>query len=276
MVRYTPHLEMDDYPDPNAPYRTAYAPLLSHSPQMRGIRDAIEGTAETTAIVLIRGERGVGKDLLARAIHAASARCHRPFVKVNCAALPAGVLESRLFGHEKGAFAETSRRRLGHVDFANTGTLYLDKMGELPLPLQAQLLHLGQEGTFRRVGGGQRIRVDTRIVATTNGNLQMAPSKGEPREDLDDRRGVIEIEVPPLRERKEEIPTLIEFFLARFNVRYQRTRTVSPEIIARLLDYSWPGNVRELRHIVRCLVVLPKIADANDLLGRAVPRAVYQ
>ncbi len=231
-------------------------PLLDGSPQMRAIMRIVENVADTDATVLIRGESGVGKDLVARAIHAASGHRDGPFVKVNCAAIPSGLLESELFGHEKGAFTGAHRRKLGQFECANNGTIYLDEIAELPLALQAKLLHVLQDFLFSRVGGDGLIDVNTRVIAATNRNVEHAMIRGEFREDLYYRLNVVELHVPPLRERKEEIPLLASWFLSRFTEQYGRTKQLSPETMARLTEYSWPGNVRELENVIRRLVVL--------------------
>ncbi len=236
-------------------YLLEYAPLLGGSPALRKIRAAIESIADTDATVLIRGESGVGKDLVARAIHAASKRSDRAFIKVNCAAIPAGLLESEMFGHEKGAFTGAHRRKPGQFEYANHGTIYLDEVAELPLQLQAKLLHVLQDLRYSRVGG-DFINVDVRVIAATNRDLEVALARGEFREDLFYRLNVVEIRIPPLRERKEEIPDLAAKFLAKFNRQYGRERTLSRETVARLVSHSWPGNVRELENIVRRMVVL--------------------
>src|SRR5947208_15937078 len=195
-------------PSPPARYTTEYVPLLEGSPAMREIRTLIESVADTDATVLIRGESGVGKDLVARSIHAASNRANGPFVKVNCAAIPQGLLESEFFGHEKGAFTGAHRRKPGQFEYANTGSLFLDEIAELPLALQAKLLHVLQDFRFTRVGGNGVIDVDARVIAATNRDLERAIDRGEFREDLYYRLNVVEIHVPPLRERREEIPVL--------------------------------------------------------------------
>jgi len=235
---------------------THHVPLLDGSPQMRAIMRIVESVADTDATVLIRGESGVGKDLVARAIHAASGHRDGPFVKVNCAAIPSGLLESELFGHEKGAFTGAHRRKLGQFECANNGTIYLDEIAELPLALQAKLLHVLQDFLFSRVGGDGLIDVNTRVIAATNRNVEHAMIRGEFREDLYYRLNVVELHVPPLRERKEEIPLLASWFLSRFNEQYGRKKQLSPETMARLTEYSWPGNVRELENVIRRLVVL--------------------
>ena len=223
---------------------------------MRAIRTVIENIADTDATVLIRGESGVGKDLVARAIHAASTRRDGPFVKVNCAAIPSELLESELFGHEKGAFTGAHRRKPGQFEYANTGTLFLDEIAELPLALQAKLLHVLQDFRFTRVGGNGVIDVDARVIAATNRDLEGAIDRGEFREDLYYRLNVVEIHVPPLRERRQEIPLLVATFLARFNAQYGRQKALAPETLARLMEHPWSGNVRELENAIRRMVVL--------------------
>jgi two-component system response regulator AtoC len=237
-------------------YATQYAPLLNGSPAMRAIRRLVESVADTDATILIRGESGVGKDLVARTIHAASKRANGPFIKVNCAAVPQGLLESEFFGHEKGAFTGAHRRKPGQFEYANKGSIYLDEIAELPLSLQAKLLHVLQDFQFSRVGGHGVIEVDTRVIAATNRDLEQAISRGEFREDLYYRLNVVEVRIPPLRERKEDIPLLVTRFLAQFNDQYGRQKEISPETMARLVEYPWPGNVRELENIVRRIVVL--------------------
>jgi two-component system, NtrC family, response regulator AtoC len=239
---------------------------------MRAIGTVIENIADTDATVLIRGESGVGKDLVARAIHAASSRRHGPFVKVNCAAIPTELLESELFGYEKGAFTGAHRRKPGQFEYANQGTLYLDEIAELPLALQAKLLHVLQDFRFSRVGGHELLEVDMRVIAATNRNLEEAMACREFREDLYYRLNVVEIRVPPLRERREEIPELAARFLARFNAQYGRQKQLTPETLARLTRYPWSGNVRELENVMRRLVVL---ADGEQAIEALVARDRY-
>ena len=241
--------------------------LFEGHPRMRAIRSIIESIADTDTTVLIRGESGVGKDLVARAIHAASARRAAPFVKVNCAAVPQGLLESEFFGHEKGAFTGAHRRKPGQFEYANRGTIYLDEIAELPLGLQAKLLHVLQDFRFSRVGGYGLIDVDARVIAATNRNLEEAMRRGEFREDLYYRLNVVEIQVPPLRERREEIPMLAAWFLAKFNAQYGRKKELLPETIARLKQHSWSGNVRELENAIRRLVVLTNGEQTIGALG---------
>ena len=243
-----------------------HAPLLDGSPPMRAIQTIVENVADTDATVLIRGESGVGKDLVARALHAASARRGGPFVKVNCAAIPPGLLESELFGHEKGAFTGAHRRKPGQFEYANKGTIYLDEIAELPQALQAKLLHVLQDFRFARVGGHAVIDVDARVIAATNRDLEHAMTRGEFREDLYYRLNVVEIRIPPLRERREEIPLLVASFLARFNAQYGRTKRLSPETLTRLMEHAWSGNVRELENVIRRMVVLTDGEQAFETL----------
>jgi len=242
--------------DAFAPSPLDYAALLDGSPQMRAIRTIVENIADTDATVLIRGESGVGKDLVARAIHAASARRGGPFIKVNCAAIPGELLESELFGHERGAFTGAHRRKPGQFEYADNGAIFLDEIAELPLTLQAKLLHVLQDFRFSRVGGYGVIEVDARVIAATNRDLERAIDRGEFREDLYYRLNVVEIHVPPLRERREEIPLLVSAFLARFNAQYGRQKELAPETLARLMEHPWLGNVRELENAIRRMVVL--------------------
>src|SRR3989454_12361317 len=207
-------------------------PLFDGSPQMQAVWRVIENIADTDATVLIRGESGVGKDLVARAIHARSPRRGDPFVKVNCAAIPAELIESELFGHERGAFTGAYRRKPGQFEYAKDGTIYLDEIAELPLGLQAKLLHVLQDFRFSRVGGHGLIDVDTRVIAATNRELEEAMTRGEFREDLYYRLNVVEIRVPPLRERREEIPRQASWFLAKFNAQYGRQKQLLPETMA--------------------------------------------
>ena len=250
-------------------------PLFSGHPRMREIASIIDSIADTDTTVLIRGESGVGKDLIARAVHLASTRREGPFVKVNCAAIPHGLLESELFGHEKGAFTGAHRRKPGQFEYANKGTIYLDEIGELPLALQAKLLHVLQDFRFSRIGGYGTVQVNARVIAATNRDLEDAMKRGEFREDLYYRLNVVEIRVPPLRERREEIPILATWFLAKFNAQYGRHKELRPETLARLREYSWSGNVRELENIIRRLVVLSDGEQAIEaLVARSRTRSV--
>jgi two-component system response regulator AtoC len=240
--------------------------ILDESPSMRAVRTIIESIADTDAMVLIRGESGVGKDLVARSIHAHSSRHDGPFVKVNCAAIPHDLLESELFGHERGAFTGAHRRKPGQFEYAKGGTLYLDEIAELPLALQAKLLHVLQDFAFARVGGHGLIEVDARVIAATNRDLERQVALGEFRDDLYYRLNVVELRIPPLRERREEIPGLVALFLNRFNKQYRRQKQLSPETVARLVQHSWSGNVRELENVIRRMVVLDDGEQAFEAL----------
>jgi transcriptional regulator with GAF, ATPase, and Fis domain len=248
-------------------YLTEFAPLLVGQ-SMLSVRQLIEDVAGTDATVLVLGESGVGKDLVARAIHAASPRRNGPFVKVNCAALPAELLESELFGYEKGAFTGAHRRKLGQFEFANRGTMCLDEIGELPRLLQAKLLHVLQDLQFARIGGDEAIRVDVRIVATTNRDLEDAIARAEFREDLYYRLNVVEIYVPPLRERKDTLAALVAYHLARLNKQYGRHVEVRADTLELFRAYTWPGNVRELENLLRRLVVVGHHQQVHDYLTR--------
>jgi two-component system response regulator AtoC len=275
--------ESESVPPPRArdgafsePYLRQYAPLFANSPRMQMIRRVIEEVANTSAAVLIRGESGVGKEVVARAIHAASPRHAEPFVKVNCAALPAELLESELFGHEKGAFTGAYRRKMGKFEYANKGTIFLDEIGDLPRALQAKLLHVLQDYEFSRIGGRELIRVDTRVIAATNRNLEAALESGDFREDLYYRLNVVEIHVPPLRERRDEIPVLAAMLLERFNREYHRTISLSPATLAIFQRYSWPGNIRELDNVVRRLVLLDNPRQVHEELANSLRAAGRQ
>ena len=249
---------------------TSAAPIFELSSQMRSILTVIDNIADTDATVLVRGESGVGKDLVARAVHARSTRRHRPFVRVNCAAIPSGLLESELFGHEKGAFTGAVQRKLGRFEFADQGTIYLDEIGDLSLELQAKLLHVLQDFRFARVGGHATIEVDARVVAATNRDLEAAMARLQFREDLYYRLNVVELRIPPLRERREEIPVLTAWFLDRFNLQYGRQKQLAPETLSLLDEHPWPGNVRELENTVRRMVVL---ADGEQEFAALVAKS---
>jgi two-component system, NtrC family, response regulator AtoC len=237
-------------------YTSRYAPLFAHSPQMRRLRQHVERIANTDATVLIRGESGTGKEIIAQAIHLASSRRGRPFIKVNCAALPGELLESELFGHEKGAFTGAYRRKPGKFELASHGTIFLDEIGELPIGLQAKLLHVLQDHQFARVGGAEVIKVDVRIIASTNRDLLAAARLGHFREDLYYRLKVVDLRAPALRERPEEIPILASLFVKQFNELYHSDIVLGPDSIRLLMKYTWPGNVRELENMVKRAVVL--------------------
>src|SRR6187397_555071 len=227
------------------------------SPAMRHVALIIEQVADSDVTVLIRGESGVGKELVARAIHQRSTRKNKPFVKVNCAALPAELLESELFGHEKGAFTGAATTRIGKFEQANFGTIFLDEIGEMKPALQAKLLHVLQDAQFTKLGSNKSINVDVRIVAATNRDLEAMLARGDFREDLYYRLKVIEVTVPPLRERRGEITHLTQFFIDRYARRYNRPVRQLSEPLAHLFQtYEWPGNIRELENMIKRIVIL--------------------
>ncbi len=231
--------------------------IVGSGEAMSAVYDQIRKVAPSRATVLICGETGTGKELVARAIHYTSPRRDKPFIKINCAALSAGLLESELFGHEKGSFTGAHQRKIGRFELANEGTLLLDEISEMNPDLQAKLLRVLQEREFERVGGSTPIGVDTRIVSTTNRNLREAVESGAFREDLFFRLNVVPIHIPPLRDRKEDIPLLVEHFLRKYSRENgRRIADVSPEAMKMLLDHHWPGNVRELENCVERAVVL--------------------
>jgi two-component system, NtrC family, response regulator AtoC len=231
--------------------------LFRNSERMRLVEDIVRRAADTNATILLQGESGTGKEMVARAIHQISDRRDKPFLKVNCASLPGELLESELFGHEKGAFTGAHRRKPGKFELAHRGTFLLDEIGEMPLGLQAKLLHVLQDGQFFRVGGSDVITSDARLIAATNKNLASLMAAGSFREDLYYRLNVVAISIPPLRERREEIPVLVEYFMSRFCRQYNRDALkISDATMQLLRDYSWPGNVRELENMIKRAVVL--------------------
>jgi two-component system response regulator AtoC len=244
------------------------------SPDMANIATIIEQVSDSDVTVLIRGESGVGKELVARAIHQRSPRHDKPIVKVNCAALPAELLESELFGHEKGAFTGAVTTRIGKFEQADGGTLFLDEIGEMKAALQAKLLHVLQDGQFTKLGSNKSITVDVRVVAATNRDLEAMMLRGEFREDLYYRLKVIEVTVPPLRERRSEVSHLTEFFIDRYARRYNRpVRQLSAQLQELFQSYDWPGNIRELENMIKRLVILQDEQLVIRELSRA-PRAV--
>jgi PAS domain S-box-containing protein len=231
--------------------------LIGQSPALQAVIDKVRRVAPTDASVLITGETGTGKELIARAVHSASKRRDKPFIKVNCAAFPAGLVESELFGHEKGAFTGAIARRSGRFELADGGTIFLDEIGEIPLDTQVRLLRVLQEREFDRVGGGSPIKVDIRILAATNRDLLHAVREKTFREDLYYRLSVFPIALPPMRERKEDIPLLVHYLVHKFAARIgKRLDGVAEQTMQRLIDYPWPGNVRELENVLERAVIL--------------------
>ena len=242
------------------------------SPAMREIRAVVEQIGDTDVTVLIQGESGAGKEVVAREVHAVSTRASGPFVKVNCAALPTDLLESELFGYEKGAFTGANGRKQGKFELASGGTIFLDEIGEMCPSLQAKLLQVLQDGEFTRLGGNREVRVDVRVVCATNRSLVDMVAAGDFREDLYFRLNVVAIDIPPLRDRREEVPLLVETFLARYAMLYERPHPgLSQPLIAALNSYAFPGNVRELENMIKRIVVLE--SEEGVLTDLTQPRA---
>ena len=233
------------------------AEIIGESDVMRRLREHIATAAPSTGRVLIHGENGSGKELVARAIHALSARREAPFVEVNCAAIPEELIESELFGHERGAFTGALARRRGKFETADSGTVFLDEIGDMSLKTQAKVLRALEEQAFERVGGRETLKVDVRVIAASNRDLPSLIAQGAFREDLFYRLNVIPIEVPPLRARKEDVPALVEHFIRVFCAENgKRLKTVAPAALTWFMTYEWPGNVRELRNMVERLVIM--------------------
>jgi two-component system response regulator AtoC len=252
-----------------------YKMLPGRSEQMLEVSALVDRVADTDVTVLIRGESGTGKELVARAVHAASDRRHHAFVKVNCAALPGELLESELFGFERGAFTGAIQQKAGKFEYANEGTLFLDEISEVPPHLQAKLLHVLQDGEFSRIGGREDVRVDVRVVAATNRDLERAVNDGRFREDLFFRLNVVCITLPPLRQRRDEIPSLTDYFLSKYAEHYNRPAPPLTDETKRLFDeYLWPGNVRELENAVKRAVILGSDASIREELSRALANHV--
>ena len=231
--------------------------IISRSPVMLDIFKKIGQISESDVTVLIQGETGTGKELIARAIYHHSKRINKPFLPVNCSAIPEALLESELFGHEKGAFTGADIKKIGKFEQCDTGTMFLDEIGDMPLPIQAKWLRVLQDGSFQRLGGKDMIRTDVRIIAATNKDLEKLKDNGDFREDLYWRLNVVSIKVPPLRERKGDIEKIVQYFIQRFNKELSKDiQGISPELIKEFRDYHWPGNVRELQSIIQRGMVL--------------------
>ena len=233
--------------------------IIAKSSKMQRVIEIIKVVAKSNATVLITGESGTGKELVARAIHAQSHRSSKPFIAVSCAALPESLLESELFGHEKGSFTGAYAQKKGKFEFADGGTLFLDEIGEMSANIQVHLLRVLEEKEFSRVGGNEPVKVDVRVISATNKDLKQAIEKQEFREDLYYRLNVVNIELPPLRDRREDVPLLAEHFLSKFAMENRKDISgFSPEAVEFLLDYSWPGNVRELENAIERAVILAR------------------
>jgi len=254
--------------------------IVGSSPALRAVLDEVRMVAPTGATVLIGGETGTGKELIARAIHVHSGRRHRPFVKVNCAAIPAELLESELFGHERGSFTGAVTQRVGRFEAADGGTLFLDEIGDMPLHLQTKLLRVLQEQEFERVGGNRTIRVDVRIVAATNCDLMGMVEENKFRADLYYRLAVFPMNVPPLRERREDIPVLTRYFVQKHAQRMGRkVESIPAHAMQALTNYDWPGNIRELQNVIERSVVLgsgPELHVAlPESIGKSAPIVLH-
>jgi formate hydrogenlyase transcriptional activator len=248
-----------------------FGDIVGDSVKIQSLLSNVARVATTDACVLIQGESGTGKELIARAIHSASNRHDKPMVKVNCAALPIGLIESELFGHEKGAFSGAIAKRIGRFELAHGGTIFLDEIGEIPLDIQVKLLRVLQEQEFERVGGQSSIKVDVRIIAATNRNLLQEIEKKTFREDLYHRLNVFPLTTPPLRERVEDIPQLAYFLIEKFAKRMgKKVEGISTKSLQRLKSYQWPGNIRELENVIERAIILadkPIIEVDSELLA---------
>jgi formate hydrogenlyase transcriptional activator len=249
--------------------------IIGMSPGLREVLDLVRTVAPTDSTVLIEGETGTGKELIAGAVHSRSRRVGRPFIRLNCAAIPLGLLESELFGHEKGAFTGAISRKIGRFEAAHGGTLFLDEIGDIPLELQSKLLRVLQEGEFERLGSTQTVRVNVRLVTATNGDLWKLVSEKRFRADLYYRLNVFPIEVPALRERAEDIPLLVNHFVAKYALRMQKNIDRVPAAVMDLLkSHRWPGNIRELQNVIERGVILSRGTVLQVPLSSLMPRIV--
>jgi formate hydrogenlyase transcriptional activator len=249
-------------------YERRFEQVIGSSPALESVLDQVERVAPTDSTVLIEGETGTGKELIAHAIHNLSLRCGRPFVRLNCAAIPLDLLESELFGHEKGAFTGAIAQKIGRFELADKGTLFLDEVGDIPPALQPKLLRVLQEQEFERLGSTRTHQVDVRLVAATNRNLMEMANRGEFRSDLYYRLNVFPVLLPPLRERREDIPALVTHFIEIYGSRMSRQiQHIPPTTMSALMSYPWPGNIRELQNLIERAVIL-----SNDgVLPNPVP-----
>jgi transcriptional regulator with GAF, ATPase, and Fis domain len=252
------------------PYERRFEQVIGNSPALESVLEQVERVAPTDSTVLIQGETGTGKELIAHAIHNLSSRCGRPFVRLNCAAIPLDLLESELFGHEKGAFTGAIAQKIGRFELADKGTLFLDEVGDIPPALQPKLLRVLQEQEFERLGSTRTHQVDVRLVAATNRNLMEMANRGEFRSDLYYRLNVFPVLLPPLRERREDIPALVAHFVDIYGRRMSRQiEHIPPTTMSALTSYQWPGNIRELQNLIERAVIL-----SNDgVLPNPLPAA---
>ena len=264
-----------------ASYERRFEQVIGNSPALESVLEQVERVAPTDSTVLIQGETGTGKELIAHAIHNLSARCGRPFVRLNCAAIPLDLLESELFGHEKGAFTGAIAQRIGRFELADKGTLFLDEIGDIPGALQPKLLRVLQEQEFERLGSTRTHQVNVRLVAATNRNLLEMSNRGEFRSDLYYRLNVFPVLLPPLRERREDIPALVSHFSEIYGRRMSRQiEHIPPATMSALMSYEWPGNIRELQNLIERAVILSNdgvlpnpLPAGSNLGGTASPAA---
>jgi transcriptional regulator with GAF, ATPase, and Fis domain len=256
-------------------YERKFEQVIGNSPALELVLEQVERVAPTDSTVLIQGETGTGKELIAHAIHNLSLRCGRPFVRLNCAAIPLDLLESELFGHEKGAFTGAIAQKIGRFELADKGTLFLDEVGDIPPALQPKLLRVLQEQEFERLGSTRTHQVDVRLVAATNRNLMEMANRGEFRSDLYYRLNVFPILLPPLRDRREDIPALVAYFVEIYGSRMGRQiQHIPPTTMSALVSYPWPGNIRELQNLMERAVILSNDGMLPNPLSTAVTVAV--
>src|SRR6202041_1024664 len=249
-----------------------FAQIIGNSASLRRVLKGVGTVAPTDSTVLIYGETGTGKELIARAIHDLSSRGAKPFVKLNCAAIPTGLLESELFGHEKGSFTGAIAQKIGRLELAHQGSLFLDEIGEIPLELQTKLLRVLQEREFERLGSSRTLRTDARLIAATNRDLEAMVSEQKFRPDLFFRLNVFPIRVPALRERKQDIPLLVRHFVHQFSQQNNRViNSIPSETMEALVGYHWPGNIRELQNVIERAVIISKSPVLNVALGELQP-----